>query len=176
MRKLILPLIVVLAASPAFAQMDKPQAITPYIHATAPYGEGTLKRLLLHVYDAAVWTDDATWSMDSTFALEIHYDLDFDNDELADRSIDEMRHVGTVSKAQEPSYHDQLMKIFPNVKSGDVITALYMPGKGLTFYHNDKKVGVITDKQFAEGFLSIWLSPNTSEPQLRQALLGNRGA
>lgn len=176
MRKTLLPLLAILAAAPAFAQMDKPQAINAYIHASSPYGEGTLHRLFLKVYDASVWTDASSWSMKTVFALCIHYDLNFDNDALADRSIEEMRHVGTVTKDKEADYRDKLLHIFPNVHSGDVITALYVPGKALTFYHNDKKVGVITDPAFAEGFLSIWLAPNTSEPELRQALVGNSGA
>ena len=38
----------------------------------------------------------------------------------------------------------------------------------------DKVVGEVADPEFARLFFGIWLSPNTSEPSLRQALLASR--
>lgn len=38
----------------------------------------------------------------------------------------------------------------------------------------DKVVGEVADPEFARLFFGIWLSPNTSEPALRQALLASR--
>ena len=172
MRKILITIMVALLAAPAFAQMDKPQVIAAYIHSDTPYGEGTLRKLLLKVYDASVWTDAKIWSMESTFALSINYHLNFDIDELVGRSIEEMQHVDTLPEDSIAPYKAQLTKVFVNVKSGDSITALYVPKKGLIFYHNDQRTGIITDKVLAEKFISIWLSPKTSEPQLRQSLLG----
>jgi len=40
------------------------------------------------------------------------------------------------------------------------------------FYFNDVKVGSIEEKEFGELFLSIWLSPKTSQKKLRNQLLG----
>ncbi len=45
-------------------------------------------------------------------------------------------------------------------------------GKAI-FYLNNKFIGKINDTQLAQYFFDIWLSPKTSDPKMRQALLGN---
>jgi len=176
MRNIIMTILLLLATSPAFAQANKPQVIDKYIQANAPYGEGTMTRLFLKIYDASLWTDSPTWSMDSKFAFVIKYRMDIDGDDLVDRSIEEMQHESTLPEDKVIPYKEQLTKVFPDVKSGDTITALYDPKKGISFYHNDHVSGTIRDHDLAERFLLIWFSPKTSEPKLRQALLGNHGA
>ena len=170
MRNVILAAALLLPLS-ALAQTAKPPELAPYIHAAAPYGQGTLNKLWIHAYDAQLWTDAKPWSMDKEYALSLRYGHDFDGGRIADRSIDEMRHDGSLPKEQEESYRKQLTAIFPDVKDGDIITALYQPDKGVTFFYNGKACGAITDKQFAKRFMGIWLSPATSEPELHGALL-----
>jgi hypothetical protein len=43
------------------------------------------------------------------------------------------------------------------------------------FFHNGKLRADVTDPDFARAFIAIWLSPKTSEPKLRLALLGSGG-
>jgi hypothetical protein len=40
------------------------------------------------------------------------------------------------------------------------------------FFVNGRLGGELRDTEFARFFFGIWLSPQTSEPSLRQALLG----
>ncbi len=175
MRKFILFLAFFLASAPAFADDSKPHAIDSVIKAQAPYGQGKLSKLFIKIYDATLWTDAKEWSMDSLFALNIKYDVEIDNDDLADRSIEEMQHVAEIPKDKIEPYRAELTKVFPNVKKGDTITALFDPKKGITFFHNDKAKSTIKDLDLAKRFISIWFAPNTTEPKLRLALLGNHG-
>jgi hypothetical protein len=41
-----------------------------------------------------------------------------------------------------------------------------------TFLLNGKPLGSIDDPQFGPSFLAIWLSPDTSRPELRRSLIG----
>lgn len=175
LRKLVFVLAVLLAA-PAFAQADKPKAINSYIHADTPYGEGTLSKLLFYIYDASVWTDEKEWSMDSTYALCLKYRMNFDAADLVDRSLQEMDQQEPLTDTDKEMFKNLLTKVFPNVKKGDNITALYRPSRGVTLYHNDKPTGSIADQTLAKRFLSIWLSPKTSEPELRKKLVEKPGA
>jgi len=158
-------------ALPAFAQMEKPPELASAIHAHAPYGEGTYSQLWIKAYDAALWTDASPWSMDSTFALTLRYRMHFTPDELAGRSVEEIQHIQPLSREEATDYNARLLTLFPPVNDGDTITALYVPGKGAIFYYNGKRTGSITDNTFAKRFLSIWLSPKTSAPDLRNKLL-----
>ncbi len=174
MRKFLFAALLLLAA-PAFAVTAKPHCLDKVIEATAPYGQGTFRKLLLKVYDATLWTDAKEFTMDKPFALVLTYDLGIDGDDIADRSIEEMEKVAPIPDGKTEAYHQELLKIIPNVKSGDTLTALYDPKKGVSFFHNDKPKGSIHDLAFARQFMGIWLSPNTSEPKLRGNLLGNHG-
>jgi len=63
--------------------------------------------------------------------------------------------------------------LFPDVKSGDRITGVNQPDTGAVFWINGRLLGEVRDPAFAKQFFGIWLSPQTSEPQLRRALLAH---
>ena len=172
LRKLCIA-IILLVATPAFAT-EKPHVLDKTIHAEKPYGEGRFTTMFMHVYNASLWTDAPNWSMDVPFALVLKYYLDIDGADLANRSIEEMQHAKAIPSDKLAAYKDQLLKLFPDVKEGDIIAAIYSPKKGLNFYYNDQPRGTITDADFAQRFLGIWLSPQTNEPKLRKALLGGK--
>ena len=45
------------------------------------------------------------------------------------------------------------------------------PGEAALFFVNGRAVGDVRDARFAQLFFGIWLSPQTSEPRLRESLL-----
>ena len=93
---------------------------------------------------------------------------------IAKRSIEEMRRVAPFSNEQAERWQAALQAALPDVKPGDTLTGIYRPGGGAVFRMGDKVVGEVADPEFARLFFGIWLSPNTSEPALRQALLASR--
>ena len=161
--------LLLLATAPATAA---PHEIADTIHAAKPYGQGTVTFLFLKAYDATLWTDAAHWSMASCFALTLHYDMGFSSDELVARTMKEMQRVAPgLDAAAQARYRAMLPRLFPEVKSGDTITALHMPGAPTRFFHNGAFVAASDDAAFAEPFFAIWLSPRTSDPALRAKLL-----
>jgi hypothetical protein len=65
-----------------------------------------------------------------------------------------------------------MRRIFPDVKDGDRLAGLHLPGEGARFWLNGRPAGAVTDPEFSRLFFGIWLAPTTSEPALRLALLG----
>ncbi|MBL8713049.1 MAG: chalcone isomerase family protein [Alphaproteobacteria bacterium] len=172
MRSLVIALFMLLVAVPAFAAA--PSEIGGYIKADKPYGEATLRKFMFHVYDAALWTDAASWTMKKTFALTLRYGMNFDGDDLAKRSISEMDGQEKLEDATAADWRAKLAALFPDVKKGDRITAVYLPANGTRIYHNGKYRGSITNLLFSERFIGIWMSPQTSEPAVRKALIGGK--
>lgn len=171
MRKLLAALLLCLITTPALAGMDKPAAIANTIHADVPLGQGTLRRLFLTIYNATLWTDAKEWSMQRPFALSMKYHFNVESGELVDSTVDELQQLHVPDNTLK-LYKVQLEKIYPDIQEGDTLTALYLPEKGIRFFHNDRFTGAISDDAFANAFFMIWLSPETSEPSLRRALLG----
>lgn len=172
MRKVVLAAVAIVALSLTAAAMSRPTEIAGAINAPKPYGSGSLTWLVFTAYDATLWTDAPQWSMSAPFALTLRYRMSFTTDELVERTIEEMVKVAPgTPKAALPAYAAALKRAFPNVKDGDRITALHTPGGTVRFFHNGVPTAEVADQTFAEPFFGIWLSPRTSEPRLRAALL-----
>ena len=66
----------------------------------------------------------------------------------------------------------ELIKIFPDVKKGTVLYGVKTIHSTTQFYQNDVFLGEVKDIQFTQRFFNIWLGEKTSEPKMRQTLLG----
>ena len=167
-RKFALLMLLLGAVSPALAA---PPEIASVIKADKPYGEGHKSLLVINVYNARFWTDAAGWSMEAPSAMEITYGMGFDTSDLTERTIKEMKNVDPgLDAAEVAKLTPQLDKVYPAVKSGDRLMALYVPGKPVAFFHNGMPTGSI-DNAYAKDFFGLWLLPNTSSPSLRAKLL-----
>jgi Chalcone isomerase-like len=142
-------------------------------------GATRLRVFGFQIYDARLWAQpsfEAQSYTSSPFALEINYLRKFDNDAVAERSIQEMRKLGGMTEAQASQWLTQMRKIFPDIVKGDRLVGIHNPGVGAVFTFNGKPIGEIKDPEFARLFFGIWLSPQSSEPQMRRELLGLNGA
>ena len=110
------------------------------------------------------------------FALDLEYLREFRGDEIADRSLSEIRRLTPLSEAQEQQWTRQMRAIFPPVRSGDRLTGVHVPGVGAKFLFNGKNKGEIRDAEFANLFFGIWLSGGSSEPKMRRELLAGLAA
>ncbi len=142
-------------------------------------GKGRLTFFGFHVYDARLWAAPgfrAESFAGRPLALELHYFRGFDNEAVAERSITEMRRSVAISDEQATKWRMAMTKVLPDVKKGDRVMGVHKPGVGASFWMNGKALGDIPDPEFAKLFFGIWLSPATSQPALRTALLSGAGA
>jgi hypothetical protein len=178
-RWLLAALAGLLCASAAVAQAPD---FRPELKSALPQGQligsGRLTVWGFAVYDARLWAP-AGFGADSyeyqPLALELAYLRAFDAADIADRSLQEMRRGGTISPARADQWRAEMLRVFPNIRKGDRIMGLHRPGVGAAFWVNGRASGEIRDAEFARLFFGIWLSPSSSEPQLRAALLAGTG-
>ena len=126
------------------------------------------------VYDARLWTPRGfrhSQAEQFPFALELEYLRKLEGSAIASRSIDEMRRVGSFTDAQAKSWLAAMLQLFPNVREGERITGINLPGVGAEFWVNGQRVGAVKDEAFARLFFGIWLDERTSEPKMRAQLL-----
>ncbi len=119
---------------------------------------------------------DPTRFAQHRLALTMRYSRSFKGQALAKSTWDEMQGVMTRSEqrwspSQSTAWVAQLNALMPDVQSGDRLSALNTPGRGVTLFHNETPLGMIEDRGFIDGFLGIWLSPLSPQPVMRQALL-----
>lgn len=168
----------VLAASMACQAETVPQEASVQVPQAVLSGQATMRFLGFDIYRASLWVapgfTDAQFAQ-SRFALELRYSRSFQGADIAKRSIAEMQRQDGFDAQLAPRWEQQMRAIFPNVHAGDRITGVHLPGVGVEFYGNGKLLGEILDPLFARLFFGIWLSPQTSEPALRDALLNPSG-
>lgn len=129
---------------------------------------------LFDVYDASFYTAEGKRQVTLPYALKLAYLRDIKGEKIADQSTEEIRNQGIVDEITLADWHSQMRKIFPNVKKGDNITGVYKDTAECTFYKNDSLIGQINSKQFCDAFFDIWFGEKTSQPGLRNKLIGQK--
>lgn len=168
LRSLLIVMLVIAVGSNCFANAE----ITHSIDKAKVVGKARLSFMLWDVYDATLYAPEGVWQKDKPFVLSLHYLRDIKGRDIADRSVQEIRKQGYKDEIILAAWHSQMRNIFPDVRNGTVLSAVFTPGKDTRFYEADRLIGTIKGDLFAECFFGIWLSENTSEPLLRKKLLG----
>jgi hypothetical protein len=135
-------------------------------------GEGRLTYAFWDVYDATLYAPSGALKQNKPFALSLRYMREIKGEDIADRSVQEIRKQGFSNEESLAIWHEQMKAIFPDVQDGTVLSAVFIPNQKTIFYHDNQPIGTIQDGEFTRLFSNIWLSEKTSEPELRKELLG----
>ena len=158
---------ILLLTSNVFAR--DPTFIDGLLNPAKLQGSGRFNWWGFHIYDASFYRAGTPSSPE--FALDIRYQKSFSGVAIANSSAEEMKKMG-VPDAQVTLWSKELAKAFPNIESGQTLTAVYAPKQGTIFYHDGKRIALIPGVEFSKAFFGIWLDPKTSAPKLRSELLG----
>lgn len=156
----------------------QPSFVPELVHQALPEatltGQGQLRFFGLHIYDASLWVtphfDAKNYDM-HPMVLELTYYRSFRGADIAQRSIDEIQRQRSLTAAQTEQWLEQLTSLLPDVQAGDRLTGLYQPKQGMLLWHNAIPLEASQEPELASLFFGIWLSPATSEPNLRRKLL-----
>ncbi len=168
------------ANTPAAGAHPTPGEVASHLPGARLHGQARLRFLGMSVYDARLWAgtrlQPTDW-MQAPLALELEYLRNLNGAQIAERSLAEMRKQADIAPTDGERWLAAMKASFPDVRAGDRITGLLQPGRGVRFFVNGSPKGEIAEPDFARLFFGIWLSPRTTEPAMRDALLGlERGA
>ena len=174
-----LSLLPVLQVSSALAQVapQVPTEVQKYLGAEARLrGLARLRWLGLSIYEARLWVGDGFEPEQferRQLALELVYARALKGPLIAERSLDEMRRGPPIAQEQAHRWLEFMKQAFPDVREGDRLTGVWLPGdQHSRFYFNGNASQALRDAGFGPRFFGIWLAPHTSQPALRQQLLG----
>ncbi len=137
-------------------------------------GEARLKVMFWSVYDSRLYAEDGIYQPGKRpLKLEIEYLRDIRAEDLVKRTGKEWDDLG-VTQARQDEWMDKLLTLWPDVSKNDVLTLELDADNHATFYRNDELLGTIEDGDFGQNFIDIWLSPDTSRPGIRLALIGEK--
>lgn len=136
-----------------------------------PWGSGEFRRFGFFVYEARLWAGEDP--LRPPLALQLEYKRNIAGKAIAEASIKEIRQLGLADEATLGRWGESMLRLFPDVRPGDVILGEYQPDAA-SFYFNGRLLGRIDEAAFARAFFAIWLDARTSAPDLRRALLQRR--
>lgn len=135
-------------------------------------GQARLTFMFWPIYDSRLYSPDGNFREGQRpLRLEIQYLRDITASELVAQTRNEWERLQPLS-ADEQLWLTSLARIWPDVSENDVLALELDEGGGSTFLLNGQRLGGIDDPAFGSRFLGIWLSPDTSRPQLRRSLIG----
>ncbi len=146
------------------------QLITPVL-----IGQYDLRVYGFNVYNIKLFSEKEKFSYDKKFAIEINYKMNFSKKDLVKKTIAEIARIQKITdKKQLIVYEGEFMQIFLDVQKGDSKVAIFSPRKGVDLFFNHQLVGSIADLKLARFFVDIWLSKNSSYPQMTATILGEK--
>ena len=151
-----------------------PELITRDLTGLAIRGDATMRFFGLKVYDVRLWTQMKPFTHGDPFAIELVYDMNLNGKDIAERSVKEMRAQGCDDEAKLKRWGEEMARVFPDIKKGDTLIGVSIPGKEARFYNREKLIAAVPDPEFAKAFFDIWLSEKSSEPKMRLKLLGTQ--
>ncbi|WP_180957152.1 chalcone isomerase family protein [Shewanella sp. 11B5] len=135
-------------------------------------GKADMSLLWLDIYSAKLFSIDGKYQANRfPMTLDIQYHRDIDAIDLVDATIEQWQHLG-FTEANIALYRQQLVNAWPDVKEGDRLTFRVNNPEDAAFLLNDTPYYQVSNAQFPEAFLDIWLSEKTSRPELRNQLIG----
>jgi len=137
-------------------------------------GEGAMTWFGITIYKASLWTASGTFeSYENNLPLALHitYEKNIKSKELVNATLEQWQRMGFFDSESRVNWGRKLENIWPDVKPGDSITTLVDPNRNTLFFANNKLLGQISDPAFSFALISIWLHPNTDEPDLREKLI-----
>ncbi len=174
-RRSTLAVLAALPCSPWAQASAVPAEVASELAGSRLHGAGRLTWFGLSVYDARLWAGErfsAAQFEREPLALELQYARTLQGKLIAERSLAEMQRFGSITDAEAARWLASMTALFPDVAAGDRLTGVHRPGEAARFYFNGKLRGEVRETDFARRFFSIWLSPQSSEPKLRLALIG----
>jgi len=137
-------------------------------------GGGDLTWFGLRIYRATLWSASRPFDATQPFALQLVYYRSISRQRLASTSIDEIRRLSRTSIPADTlaRWEAALSAAFVDVREGDELTGLFLPGRGLQLYDRQRLLAELDDEALARAFFDIWLNPESRDKALRRRLLG----
>ncbi|MDN2662228.1 chalcone isomerase family protein [Psychromonas sp. 14N.309.X.WAT.B.A12] len=139
--------------------------------ATIQVGRATFSVFIWDIYQSQLSTSSGVYpDPEGVIVYQIKYLKSIESKQLIKKTIEQWVHLGFASERYS-SYLEQLRNMWPDIKEGDQL-AFVAQGNNSAFYYNERFIGQIDGKDFRNIFMAIWFSENTSQPELRDTLLG----
>jgi hypothetical protein len=142
-------------------------------------GQGLRKKFVFKVYVAGLYVEQKSKSGEAILAADATRRVDMKMLRALDKkAIVEAIRGGFEKNAGDtmPALKDRLDKfatMIPDVKEGETLTVVYVPGKGTSVEGAKGQSYLAEGKDFADALFSVWVGKAPVDDTLKKGMLGN---
>jgi len=140
-------------------------------------GAGLRSRFFIKVYAIGLYLErsasdaQAILAADQVRRAQLHMLRAVDGKEMADAIGDAFSANAGSAAGRLQDRLARFKAMFPNARTGEVITLTYVPGVGTTVGAAGRDLGTIEGKDFADVLFSAWIGAHPVDDSLKRALL-----
>ena len=175
MTRVVATLVAAFALSGPAAASSLPKPVVEADYKLQRVGAGKLTWLGQPIYDASLWTSEGRfrgYASQEPVALSLWYQRQFSRETLLRITDTAWKRLGELPAERRERWLASLRTFWSDVRPGDNVTTVVVPGKGTRFYDERGFMGQIDDPDFGPAFLAIWLDSRSVVADLRVQLLG----
>jgi len=169
--------LMLVALSSPDAQPVTPKPLPAPVQSQAPgirpLGRGRQTVWGVRVYDATLWVVGDRFTPAQPHALDVEPGRSVSADTLVNNAMGEMRRLKLGDASQLASWRLEMMRLIPDVKSGDQVV-VFCPSEAKTLaYYNGRIQGEVDDATLCSAIMNVWLHPASQNQALRKSLLAH---
>ncbi|WP_394129652.1 chalcone isomerase family protein [Shewanella maritima] len=135
-------------------------------------GQAEMSLMWFDIYSAQLFSRNGEYQDEQLpVILHIEYHREIDAQDIVEATVEQWLHLG-LNEQFINQYQHHLTQAWPDIYQGDTLTFNVDANGHGQFFYNGALYYQVSDMQFSQTFLDIWLSENTSRPKLRQSLIG----
>jgi Chalcone isomerase-like len=141
-------------------------------------GLGLRKKAIFKVYVGGLYLEApskdaaAILAADAPKAVRMHFLRDLKKSQLTDGFSEGFEANAKEKAAAQKAALDKMLALVPDMKEGETMSFVYVPGKGTTLFSGDKALGTFEGKDFADVVFLLWLGPKPPSEDLKKGMLG----
>ncbi len=143
-------------------------------------GAGYRTKFVFKLYVGALYTEEKADTRDALQAMKgpKRVLMHMIYDEISQKKMAGAWREGfeeNTSDAQMQKLQERLqafIKLFPDLKEGDIVYLDYIPGAGTRVIINEQLKGTIAGEDFYHALLDVWLGDEPADDDLKAAMLG----
>jgi hypothetical protein len=135
-------------------------------------GESELSFMFWRLYTAELFTHTGAYQeFEPPIKLTLTYHRNVNAKAISQYTVNEWQRLGYTS-TESVRWADSLQDIIPDVRVGDKLAFEYQADRRAVLFVNDQVHHTFPPSPINQQFLAIWLSENSSFPQLTKQLKG----
>ena len=135
-------------------------------------GMARFKVVFFKIYDAELFAPGGRFDRSGPYALRLTYLVKAKKSRIISQTVKEMKRQTSASAAQLERWEPLMDRYFIDMDKGSSADFIHTADGRLVLATEDRVLGEITERDFINALMDIWLGPKVRDKAFQRALMG----